>query len=121
MNSDHLRLRTKKFALEVIKFFQRLPKTEEAKILGKQLIRSATSLAANYRAACRARSKQEFFSKLCIVVEESDETLFWIELLKDSNLVLNSDIELLKREAEELLFIFSASRKTTKINQSKIQ
>jgi four helix bundle protein len=121
MNSDHLRLRTKNFALEVIKIFQRLPKTEEAKILGKQLIRSSTSLAANYRAACRARSKQEFFSKLCIVVEESDETLFWIELLTDSNLVLNTEIELLKKEAEELLFIFSASRNTSKINQSKIQ
>jgi four helix bundle protein len=118
MDSDYLRSRTKSFALSIIRFFQSFPKTEEAKILGKQLIRSATSLAANYRAACRARSKQEFYAKLCIVVEECDETLFWIELLIESKIIINSDIQLLKKEAEELLFIFSASRKTLKINQS---
>jgi four helix bundle protein len=86
MDSNQLIQRTKHFALEVIRLFQRLPKTDEAKIIGKQLLRSACSVAANYRAACRSRSKQEFFSKLCIVVEESDETFFWLELIHDSQI-----------------------------------
>jgi four helix bundle protein len=79
-------------------------------------LRSTTSVAANYRAACRARSMQEFYAKLCIVVEECDETLFWIELLNESGVVKNLSIKMLKKEAEELLFIFSSSRKTAKLN-----
>jgi four helix bundle protein len=116
MDSYQLKLRSKKFALEIIRLFQNLTKTDEARIIGKQLLRSSTSMAANYRAACRARSNQEFYAKLCIVVEEGDETIFWIELLKESGLVKNTNIEVLKREAEELLHIFSSSRKTVKIN-----
>jgi four helix bundle protein len=116
MDSDQLKLRTKKFAVEIIRFFQNLPKADEAKILGKQLIRSATSLAANYRAACRSRSRKEFYAKLCIVVEECDEALFWLELLSQTGIVKDSDIEILKKEAEELLFIFSSSKKTLKLN-----
>jgi four helix bundle protein len=116
MDSNQLILRTKLFALEVIKFFQRLPKTDEAKIIGKQLLRSGTSVAANYRAACRSRSKQEFYSKVCIVVEESDETLFWLELIRDSEIQNNDKTNLLMKEAEELLYIFAASRKSTKLN-----
>ena len=88
MDSNQLIQRTKLFALEVIRFFQRLPKTDEAKITGKQLLRSVTSVAANYRAACRSRSNQEFYSKVCIVVEE----------------------------AQELLYIFAATRKSSKLN-----
>jgi four helix bundle protein len=114
MDSDQLKLRSKKFALEIIRLFQNLIKTDEARIIGKQLLRSSTSMAANYRAACRARSNQEFYAKLCIVVEENDETIFWIELLTESGLVKNSNIEVLKKEAEELLRIFSSSRKTVK-------
>jgi four helix bundle protein len=116
MDSNQLILRTKLFALEVIRFFQKLPKTDEAKIIGKQLLRSGTSVAANYRAACRSRSKQEFYSKVCIVVEESDETLFWLELIRDSEIQNNDKTKLLMKEAEELLYIFAASRKSTKLN-----
>jgi four helix bundle protein len=114
MNSLILQQRTKKFALDVIKFFQKLQKSDEAKILGKQLLRSSTSVASNYRAACRGRSKQEFYAKICIVVEESDESLFWLELFQESGIANNESISLLMKEAEELLFIFSSSRKSTK-------
>ncbi|MFO7369349.1 MAG: four helix bundle protein [Bacteroidales bacterium] len=116
MDASQLISRTKQFALENIRFFQTLPKTDEAKILGKQLLRSATSVASNYRAACRSRSKQEFYSKLCIVVEESDESLFWLELIQDSGILNNKKTTLLMKEAEELLYIFSASKKSTREN-----
>ena len=108
--------RTRLFALEVIRFFQRLPKTDEAKIIGKQLLRSGTSVAANYRAACRSRSKQEFYAKVCIVVEESDESLFWLELIRDSGIQNDDKTNLLMKEAEELLYIFAATRKSSKLN-----
>jgi four helix bundle protein len=114
MDSHILQRRTKKFALDVIKFFQKLPKTDEAKILGKQLLRSSTSVASNYRAACRGRSKQEFYAKICIVVEESDESLFWLELIQESGIQNNESNTLLTKEAEELLFIFSSSKKSTR-------
>jgi four helix bundle protein len=114
MDSAQLLQRTKTFALQVIRFFQSLPKTDEAKILGKQLLRAGNSVAANYRAACRSRSDQEFYSKLCIVVEESDETLFWLELIKESGISETEQLNNLMKEAEELLHIFSASRKTVK-------
>ena len=70
-------MRTKRFALRILKLFRSLPKTEEARILGRQLLRSGTSIGANYRAACRARSRAEFIAKLGIVLEEADETVFW--------------------------------------------
>ena len=114
MDSNELLQKTKSFALNTIKFFQNLPRTEESRILGKQLLRSSTSIAANYRAACRSRSMQEFYAKLCIVIEESDETLFWLELLNDSGIVDSEKVNFLKNEADELLFIFSASRKSVK-------
>jgi four helix bundle protein len=72
--------RTKVFVLDAIKFYQSLPKTEEAKMIGRQFMRSSSSVGANYRAACRSRSKAEFYSKLSIVVEEADETAFWLEI-----------------------------------------
>jgi len=83
--------RTKRFAIAVIQFFSRLPKMEPARILGRQLIRSGTSVAANYRAACRARSAADFISKISIVAEEADETLFWLELIVESRLVEAKD------------------------------
>jgi len=116
MDSDQLIQRTKVFALEIIRLFQILPKTDEAKIIGKQLLRSGTSVAANYRAACRSRSKQEFYAKICIVVEESDESLFWLELIRDSAIKNNDKTNALMKEAEELLYIFAASRKSLKLN-----
>jgi len=116
MDSVKLLRRTKDFALITIRFFQCLPKTDEARILGKQLLRSGTSLAANYRAACRSRSKREFYSKLCIVVEESDETLFWLELICDSGIIVAEKANTIMNEAKELLFIFSSSKKSTGLN-----
>ena len=119
MYADLLIGRTKKFALDSIRFFQRLPKTEEARILGKQLLRSSTSVACNYRAANRARSKQEFYSKICIVVEEIDETLFWLELITDAGITIKETSEVIIKEAQELLYVFSATKKTTKDSLNK--
>ena len=109
--------RTKEFALRVIRAFSRLPKSEEARVLGRQFLRSGTSVAANYRAACRARSAADFISKIGVVVEEADETLFWLELIVDSKIVEAKMVDPLKVECEELLKIFSASRRTAKANR----
>jgi len=84
--------RTKKFVVDNIKLFRSLPKTEEAKIIGRQLLRSSSSVGANYRAACRARSKAEFHSKLSTVVEESDESIFWMEILVEAEIVNPQEI-----------------------------
>ena len=117
MTSDKLKLRTKNFAVEIVKYYRNLPKTEEAKIIGKQLLRSATSIAANYRAVCRARSDAEFFAKLSIVVEEADETLLWLELIIESELIKDDKTKQLYQEALEILSIMAASRKTMKLNK----
>jgi four helix bundle protein len=106
--------RTKELALRVIKLFQALPKSEEARIIGKQLLRSATSVAANYRACCRARSDAEFFSKISIVVEEADETLFWLELLADAEIVPMEKLSHLLNEYEEVVKIVNAVRHNRK-------
>lgn len=116
MDAEVLKKRSKQLALKGIRLFQELPRTTEARILGKQFLRSITSVAANYRAACRARSQAEFFAKLSIVVEEADETLLWLELLIEANIVNEATIQPLYKEAQELLYIFSASRKTVKNN-----
>ncbi len=104
--------RTKKFVVDNIKFYRMLPKTEEAKIIGRQLLRSSSSVGANYRAACRARSKAEFHSKLSTVVEEADESAFWMEVLVDAEVVSKSELAYLLDEANQILKITSASRKT---------
>ena|SRR5436190_17074079 len=109
--------RTKKFALRIMVAFSRLPKLEEARVLGRQFLRSGTSVAANYRAACRARSAADFISKINNVAEEADETLFWLELLVEANLVPAKIVESLLVECEELLKIFSASLATAKANR----
>src|SRR5947207_13343366 len=109
--------RTKKFAIRVIKAFARLPKDEAARIIGKQFLRSGTSLAANYRAACRARSAADFISKISVVIEEADETLFWLELLIEAELAKKSLVEPLMKECHELLKIFSTSLATAKRNR----
>jgi four helix bundle protein len=83
--SQELKNRTKQFAIRIVKLFRSLPRTEEGRIIGKQMLRSGTSVAANYRAVCRARSKAEFIAK--IVVEEADETVLWLELLVDTDIV----------------------------------
>jgi len=112
--SEILKKRTKVFALEIIKLYQSLPKTGEAKVIGNQLLRSGTSIAANYRAACRGRSDKEFFAKICIVIEEADETLFWLELLKESGIMDNKNIDNLIIESEEILKIMVSTRQKLK-------
>ena len=111
---EDLRRRTKEFALRVIKLFRALPKTEEARVLGRQILRSGTAAAANYRSACRARSRADFISKIGITVEEADETAFWLELLIDAGIVKRDRLENLLVEANELVRIFQASRTTAK-------
>jgi four helix bundle protein len=109
---EQFKNRTKQFALRVITLFRALPKTDEARVIGKQLLRSATSVAANYRAACRARSDAEFYAKICIVVEEADETLFWLELLEESGIFTREKLTLLKKEADEITAICIKTRAT---------
>ena len=115
--AKQLQDRTKIFAVRIIKAFSRLPKNEAARTVGRQFLRSGTSLAANYRAACRARSTADFISKIAIVTEETDETLFWFELLVESNLIDVKLVEPLMSECDELLKIFSASLVTARSNR----
>lgn len=106
------RERTKKFVVDTIELYRSLPKTEEARIIGKQLLRSASSVGANYRAACRARSQAEFHSKISIVIEEADESIFWMEILLDTNIVSKTHIEKLMAEGNEIVKVTSTARKT---------
>ncbi|HEV7219425.1 MAG TPA: four helix bundle protein [Terriglobales bacterium] len=112
--ADELKMRTKKFAIRIVKLFQALPHRDDARTLGKQLLRSGTSVGANYRAVCRSRSKAEFLARLGIVVEEIDETVFWLELLVESNIVSQQRLGSLQQEAKELLAIFASSQLTAK-------
>ena len=111
---EQLKQRTKLFALRVVKLFQSLPRTVESQIIGKQLLRSATSVAANYRAACRARSNPEYYSKISIVIEEADETMFWLEMLWESGIIKQELLGSLYSENEEILKIMVSSRKNSK-------
>ncbi len=115
---EALKQRLKQFALRTIKLFQALPKTGEAQVLGKQLLRSGTSVAANYRAACRARSTKEFYSKISIVVEEADESLFWLELLSEAEIFPTKRLEPLMTESTEILKIMATVRKNTRVSNS---
>jgi four helix bundle protein len=107
---EELRDRSKQFAVSIVRSYRLLPRTEEARVIGKQLLRSATSVAANYRAAGRSRSRAEFISKISTVVEEADETVFWLEMLGDAEIARKEEIEALSVEANELLAIFAASQ-----------
>jgi len=109
---EQFKVRTKNFALRVLKLFQTLPKSDENYILGKQLLRAATSVAANYRSACRARSTKEFSSKIGIVLEEADEALFWLEFFEEAGLISPEKNKLLKQEAQEIVAITSKIRKS---------
>ena len=115
--AEAFRNRTKKFVVDNIRFYKTLPKTEEAKIIGRQLLRSSSSVGANYRAACRARSQAEFHAKLSIVVEEADESTFWMEVLIEAEIVKQADLISLLDEANQILKIVSASRKTVSLNK----
>ena len=113
-SAEQLKNRTKQFAIRIVKLFRSLPRSEESRIMGKQVLRSGTSVAANYRAVCRARSKAEFVAKIGVVVEEADETVFWLELLVDTESVREARLKNLLIEANELLAIFAASQYTAK-------
>jgi four helix bundle protein len=112
--AEELRQRTKSFAIRIVNLFRSLPHTPDAQTLGKQVLRSGASVAANYRAVCRARSKAEFVSKLGIVVEEADETVFWLDVLTETGVLSSPRVADLQKEANELLAIFSASLRTSK-------
>jgi len=111
---EELRDRTKQFAVRVVKMVRTLPKSDEARVLGKQVLRSGTSVAANHRAVCRARSRADFVSKLAVVTEEVDETVFWLELLIDTGIVAKPRMENLLTEANELTRIFGSSLHTAR-------
>jgi four helix bundle protein len=106
--------RTKAFALQILRLCRTIRRTDESRVICRQLLRSATSVAANYRAVCRARSMPDFVSKLGIVLEEADETLFWLELLADAQVVAIQNLEISLKEANELVAIFVASLRTVK-------
>lgn len=109
------RHRAKQFALRIVKLFQSLPNNEVTRTLGRQVLRSGTSVAANYRPVlCRARSKAEFISKLGVVLEEADETAFWLELLTEAGVVPQSRLDGLLAETNELVRIFAPSRQTAR-------
>jgi four helix bundle protein len=105
---------TKTFALRIIRVIRSLPPSQEGRIISRQLLRSGMSVAANYRAVCRARSRPEFLAKLAIVIEEADESLFWLELLIDAGLVSEPKLRELKSEGNQLVAIFNASRTTAR-------
>lgn len=114
MTSEELKTRTKQFALRNIRLCTSLPRNRVCDVIGKQLLRSATSVGANYRVACKARSAAEFVAKIGIEEEEADESAYWIELLVDSENIARSKIAPLHQEAIELTAIAAASRKTAK-------
>jgi four helix bundle protein len=111
---QELGARTKNFALRIIRMSDALPRTRAGNVIDHQILRSATSVAANYRAAGRARSKAEFIAKIGIVIEEADETVLWLELLVEGNILPTTKLEGLLTEARQLLAIFSASGRTAK-------
>jgi four helix bundle protein len=126
MTPKEMQVRTKEFAVRVIKLIDALPRGLAPQVIGRQLIRSATSVGANYRAACRAQSRVEFAAKLSIVVEESNESLYWLELVRETGLIKPGLLSAIIKEANELVAIVLTSRRTAKTHvgpvnrQSKI-
>ena len=112
-----LAVRTKNFALQIVRFFPKLPRTTEAQVLGKQLLRAATSVGANYREAYRGRSKAEFIAKCGDSLRELEETGYWLELLVESNILAHETITTLKNECNELIAIFVTILKRSKENR----
>ena len=117
MTTDELKARTKRFALRVMTLVEALPNTVRGRVIANQIMRSATSVGANYRAACRARSRAEFISKIGVVEEEADETAFWLELIIESKIRRAKQIAPLSDEANELVAITAASRKSAIANR----
>ena len=120
MDQRELKARTKRFGVRVIRLVDSLPRTSAGRAIGNQLIRSGTSVGANYRAACRGRSKAEFIAKIGVVIEEADESAFWLELIVESGMLDPDRVSSLHCEAEELTAIFAASVRTAKSNISDL-
>ena len=114
LDQEEMKKRTKEFAKRVINLCRQLPETREGRLIGNQIFRSGTSVGANYRAACRGRSKAEFIAKLGIVLEEADESLYWLEILSETKIVKANLLKSLMKEADELVGMFVASIKTAK-------
>ncbi len=118
--TEELQKRTTNYALRILKLFRSLPTCPEARIIGQQLLRSGTSVAANYRAACRARSRADFLSKLGVVEEEADESVFWLEFLTDANLVRRERLRDLVSEARQITAILRSFETHGEEEQSAI-
>ena len=114
MTQNEMKARTMKFALRIIRLVENLPNNKTSGVLGHQLLRSGTSVGANYRASCRAKSRADFISKLAIVEEEADESIYWMELLIESNQIKKNLVDNLMKEAHEILSIVVAAIKTIK-------
>ena len=119
MDAEALKRRTKQFGLRVIRLVEALPSTRTANVIGNQLLRSGTSVGANYRPACRGRSKADFISKVGIAIEEADESLYWMEMLVEAELVPENRLADLMREANELIAILTASVKTARTHLTR--
>ncbi len=117
MNESDLRQRTKQFGLHMMRLVDALPNTASGRAIASQLVRAGTSVGANYRAACRARSPAEFVAKLGVVVEEADECAYWLELIAEGGLLPQNQVELLLKEANELTAVMVASIRTVQSNQ----
>ncbi|HEY6155095.1 MAG TPA: four helix bundle protein [Candidatus Udaeobacter sp.] len=120
MDKRELQDRTKQFALRVLKLVGALPRTAGGRVISMQLARAATSVGANYRSACRARSRAEFAAKLGVAVEESDESLYWLELVRDGKLLPEEKLSDLLKEADELTAILASGRKSA-VNTSNLK
>ncbi len=118
MNPEELKQRTKVFGKRVIKLIEALPKNTTTSVIGRQLLRSATSVGANYRAVCRARSRADFIAKLGIVEEECDESLYWLEMFVETNQIRLALVSNLVKEGEEILAIVVASAKTARVKNN---
>jgi four helix bundle protein len=116
MNENDLKKRTKQFGLRVIKLVESLPNSQTARTIGNQLLRSGLSVGANYRAACRGKSKADFIAKAGISLEEADECLYWMEMLQEAGIVQADKLKEIMKEANELVAIFTASIKTARMN-----
>ena len=116
MNENELKKRTKQFGLRMIRLVESLPGSQTARTIGNQLLRSGMSVGANYRAACRGRSKADFIAKAGISLEEADECLYWMEMLQEAGIIPVEKMKDLMKEADELVAIFTASIKTAKAN-----
>lgn len=119
MTREQMKARTKNYAKRIVKLCEALPDKWVARTLGKQLLRSGTSVGANYRGVCRAKSTADFLNKLRIVEEECDESLFWMELLVECSLIKSARLNSLMQEANELLSIVVASAKTTRTSTER--